>query len=83
MHTNRSDYGKASEVPCNDCMSMAVEEGPYNKNGSFEIGKYHNSQGDPLVPDHGKLHKLQSVKTVHAKDKPQRDNHINMPINFQ
>ena len=52
---------------------MAVEEGPCNKNGSFEFGKYHNSQGDPLVPDHGKLRKLHSVKTVQAKDNPHKE----------
>ena len=85
MYTNTSDYyDNASEVPCSECISMAVEEGPCNRNGSFECGKHRNSQGDPLVPDHGKLHKHLTVQTVEAKDKPLSDtNHIKMCILLQ
>ena len=64
MRTSMSDYDEFSEVPCRDCMSMAVKKGPGNKHGYFEFGKDHSFQGDPQVPDDGKLHKNLHLRTV-------------------
>lgn len=62
---------KSFEVPCRDCMSKAVKEGPCNRNVFFEFDIHRNSEVDPPVLDHSKLHKHLLGRTVKAKDKSQ------------